>query len=191
MLPVVRPRDAPGVLSNWQLRTVLVGLAMGAALCIYLLVHGTGGGTTPKAAATTTSVHLRAPSAYDPQGGDGENDAAAPRATDGNPSTFWQTETYADAPSLDKSGVGLVLDAGKTVSLRRITVVTSTPGFEAEIKAGSTPHSFPDVVSGSQTVGKRAHFDLTSGAHRYYLLWITRLGPRFHNARIIQVDGSG
>ncbi|MGZ4440775.1 MAG: protein kinase domain-containing protein, partial [Gaiellaceae bacterium] len=40
VLPVVRPRDAPGVLSNWQLITVLAGLAVGAALCIYVLVHG-------------------------------------------------------------------------------------------------------------------------------------------------------
>jgi serine/threonine protein kinase len=189
VIPVVRPRDAPGVLSNWQLRTVLVGLAIGAALCIYLLIHGTGGGKSPSATVSGV-VALRSPTAYDPDGTNGENNSAAYRATDGNPSTFWQTETYKDAPSLDKAGVGLVLDARKVVPLHQITVVTSTPGFTAEIKAGPTPSSFPFVVSGSQTVGARTHFDLTPGSHRYYLLWITRLGPRYQYARVSQVSGS-
>ena len=188
VLPVVRPRDAPGVLSNWQLRTVLLGLAVGAALCVYLLVHGTGGKSP--AAAGTAVVHLRATTAYDPFGTGGENNAEAPKATDGNPATFWQTETYQDAPSLDKKGVGLVLDAGKAVPLHRITLVTSTPGFKAEIKAGSTPGSFPDIVSGLETVGTHAHFDLTSGSHRYYLLWITSLGPHAKFVRVIQISGS-
>ena len=188
VIPPVRSRAAPGVLSNWQLRTVLLGLAIAGAIGIYVLVHGTGG-TSPAVTAAAT-VHLRAARAYDPYGTNGENDAAAPRATDGNPDTFWQTETYQDAPSLDKKGVGLVLDAGKTVPLHRITVDTSTPGFLAEIRAGPTPNSFPDVVSRTVTVGTHAQFDLTGGSHRYYLLWIMRLGGNNHSARIIQVGGS-
>ena len=188
VLPVVRPRDAPGVLSNWQLITVLAGLAIGAALCIYLLVRGPG----KSSPATTASsiVRLHAPTAYDPYGTGGENNSAAPLATDGKLSTYWQTETYQDAPSLDKKGVGLVLDAGKAVPLHRITIVTSTPGFTAEIKAGPTRTSFPDVVADPQTVGRNAHFDLTAGSHRYYLLWITKLAEHPHYARINQVTGS-
>jgi eukaryotic-like serine/threonine-protein kinase len=188
VLPLVRPRDAPGVLSNWQLITVLIGLAIGAGLCVYLLVRGTGKSSPPTTVSSV--VHLHAPTAYDPYGTGGENDSAAPRATDGNPSTYWQTETYKDAPSLDKKGVGLVLDAGKTVPLHRITIVTSTPGFTAEIMAGPTRTSFPDIVADPKTVGRHAHFDLITGSHRYYLLWITKLGPPFHYARIIQVSGS-
>ena len=167
---------------------MLAGLAIGAALCVYLIVHGTS--SKSPAAAGSGVIHLRSPTAYDPDGTGGENNAAAPRATDGNPATFWQTESYADAPSLDKAGVGLVLDAGKDVPLHQITVVTSTPGFVAEIKAGPTPHSFPDVVSGTQTVGKVSHFDLITGSHRYYVLWIMKLGGHFHYARIIQVAGT-
>ena len=76
------------------------------------------------------------------------------------------------------------------MSLHRITVVTSTPGFLAEIRAGPTAHSFRDVVSRTVTVGTHAQFDLTGGSHRYYLLWIMRLGGNYHSARIIQVSGS-
>jgi serine/threonine-protein kinase len=188
VLPVVRPRDAPGVLSNWQLITVLLGLAVGAGLCIYLLVRGTN--SKSPASTASAAVHLRAPTAYDPDGDKHENDSAAPRATDGKLSTYWQTETYQDAPSLDKAGVGLVLDAGKPVPLHRITIVTSTPGFIAEIKAGPTRTSFPDIVADPKTVGSNAHFDLIAGSHRYYLLWITKLGGHFKYARINQVTGS-
>jgi eukaryotic-like serine/threonine-protein kinase len=189
ILPVVRPRDAPGVLSNWQLITVLAGLAIGAALCIYLLVRGTNKPSSPATAASSI-VHLHAPTAYDPYGTGGENDSAAPLATDGKLGTYWQTETYNDAPSLDKKGVGLVLDAGKSVPLHRISIVTSTPGFTAEIMAGPTRTSFPNVVADLKVVGRNAHFDLISGSHRYYLLWITKLGPHFKYARINQVTGS-
>ncbi len=188
ILPVVRPRDAPGVLSNWQLITVLAGLAIGAALCIYLLVRGTH--NKAPASAASTAVHLRAPTAYDPDGDGHENDSAAPLATDGKLGTYWQTESYNDAPSLDKKGVGLVLDAGKSVPLHRISIVTSTPGFTAEIMAGPSPTSFPDVVGDLKVVGRNAHFDLIAGSHRYYLIWITKLGGQFHYARINQVTGS-
>ena len=145
-------------------------------------------GSSPPAAST--SVHLRATTAYDPDGTNGEHNAQAPLATDDLASTGWQTESYRDAPSLGKPGVGLVLDAGRSVSLHRITVVTSTPGFVARIQAGGAPDSFPDIVSTTKTTAARTVFDLTGGPHRYYLLWIMRLGPGFDNARIVQVSGS-
>ena len=64
------------------------------------------------------------------------------------------------------------------------------PGFIAEIKAGPTRTSFPDIVADPKIVGRNAHFDLIAGSHRYYLLWITKLGGHFHYARINQVTGS-
>jgi eukaryotic-like serine/threonine-protein kinase len=179
-----RPR---GARPAWQLPAILAGLVLVAAIGIYLVAFHSNGSSPP---AASKSVHLRATTAYDPDGTNGEHNAQAPLATDNLASTGWQTESYRDAPSLGKPGVGLVLDAGSSVTLHRITVVTSTPGFVARIQAGGAPNSFPDVVSTTQTTAARTVFDLTGGPHRYYLLWIMRLGPGFDNARIVQVAGS-
>ena len=119
----------------------------------------TGRAASRAAAAASAVVHLRAPTAYDPDGTGGENDAAAPRATDGNPEHLLaDRDATTTRRASTRPGVGLVLDAGKAVPLHRITVVTSTPGFIAEIKAGPTPDSFPDIVVGPQTVGTRRAF---------------------------------
>jgi eukaryotic-like serine/threonine-protein kinase len=185
-VPAVRFRP-PGVLSAWQLRAILAGLLIAVAVGVYLVAFRSNSSLP---AAAPKPVHLRATTAYDPDGTNGEHNAQAPLATDNLASTGWQTESYRDAPSLGKPGVGLVLDAGRPVSVHRITVVTSTPGFVARIQAGAAPNSFPDIVSTTKTTAARTVFDLTGGPHRYYLLWIMRLGPGFDNARIIQVGGS-
>jgi eukaryotic-like serine/threonine-protein kinase len=192
-VPAVRVRSkAPSAFFSWRLRSplaaVLAAVLVAAAVGVYLIAFGTGGGSTP--AGVVTAIHLRATTAFDPYGTNGEHNAQAPLATDNNAETFWETENYHDAPSLDKPGVGLVLDAGRPVSLHHITVTTSTPGFVAEIKAGSAADSFPDTVSGKQTTTTRTRFDVSGNAHRYYLLWIVELGPGFHTARISQVTGS-
>jgi tRNA A-37 threonylcarbamoyl transferase component Bud32 len=181
--------------SPWPFVVVLVVLiAIGAEIAA-LLIHRSdsgpgngavsGGGGVPSLAAVT---------AYDPQGTGppGEHNADAPRATDHNGDSYWETERYNDHPSLDgKDGVGLVLDAHRDVQLQKLGFVTSTPGFTAEIKAGDSESGpFPDVVAGSQVVGARASFTIASGKHRYYLIWITRLGGGYPTARINEVSAT-
>jgi hypothetical protein len=134
-----------------------------------------GGGSTPAAAAI---AHLTAVAAYDPPPGDGvERNDLVRDATDGNPSSFWQTERYTTAAFGNlKRGVGLVLDAGKNVKLGSLTVKTPTPGFSAVIKAGDSSSGPFDAVSSDQNVGGTTTFTLhVQNAHRYYLIWITQL----------------
>ena len=109
---------------------------------------GDGGGSAP--------IRLVASNAYDP-GGDGqEHDELVQNATDGHPSTSWETERYGSLTFGNlKDGVGLVLDAGRPVKLRALTVVSDTPGFIADVKAGASSNGPFDTVSGSQTVGGR------------------------------------
>ena len=142
---------------------------------------GGGGSGTPTLSAT---------GAYDPYGTGGENDARAKFATDNNPSTYWETERYYNAPRLNKPGVGLVLDAGSSVQLHQLGVVTSTPGFDAVIRAGDSTTTFPDTVSTSQTVSGTTTFTIVGKPHRYYLLWITRLGQSYNTARVNEVKAS-
>jgi len=130
-------------------------------------------GKDEEGAANPTTVSLSAVGVYDPPPGDGkEHDDLVGNATDGNPETYWTTETYR---AFTKDGVGLVLDAGRDVDLATITVRTTTPGFTAEIKAGESTSSFPDTVAGERTVEDGTQFDIGGGKARYYLLWITRL----------------
>src|SRR5207244_74049 len=130
--------------------------------------------STKGPASVGAAVALSGVGAYDPFGNNGEHDADAPKATDGSRSTFWTTEQYNDAPSLGKAGVGLVLDAGDVAQLSRVTVVTDTPGFTAEIQATNTLGGAPVPVSASRVVGGTTRFEIKRGApERYYIVWIT------------------
>jgi hypothetical protein len=161
-----------------------VAVAGGAAAFYLLGGRGKAGQST---APPVAAVHLRAVAAYDPPPGDGqEDDARVPLATDGNPSTAWITERYATRHFGNlKSGVGLILDAGRAVELRALDVRTDTPGFTATIKAGPSPGGPFATVAGTRTVGGSTSFLLsTNSPERYYLLWITSLspatGPRYY-----------
>jgi serine/threonine-protein kinase len=154
---------------------VALGLAVAAAVLVVVLTNR--GQSSPPALAAV--VHLRAVAAYDPPPGDGvEGNAQLALATDGNPATFWATEHYANRHFGNlKSGVGIVLDAGGSVTVSHLTVTTDTPGFTAEIQAGDSPNGPFHQVSGPQTVSSRTTFDLSNARGSYYVVWITDLGP--------------
>ena len=163
---------------RWPLY-VLLALLGAAAIAAGVLTLGgskakhTGGG----AGATGVPVALSAVSGYDPQGTGGEHDADAPKATDGNASTFWYTEHYNSSSFGGlKDGVGLVLDAGRAAKVARVTVTSDTPGFTARIESGSSPSGPFTPVSGTQTVNASTAFTVSGATARYYVVWITSLG---------------
>ena len=175
-VPVARRRGTRA-LRTLLLSFLAVLLVAGAAIGAYVLTRGLssaddGGdrGTTPAGAV----VALRGVGAFDPFGGDGEHDAEAPNATDGDPATYWTTETYT--AGLAKEGVGLVLDAGVPKGVSRITVQTDTPGFTAEIRSGGSRTGPFRTVADSTAVGASTVFTLRGADARYYVLWITDLG---------------
>jgi len=153
--------------------TALVIVAGVAALIVFV-----GGGTGP-GEASSKPVKLEAAVSFDPQGDDGEeHPSEVPYATDGDPSTYWTTSSYHyPAGGLGKDGVGIVLDAGRRVQPERVVVVSDTPGFTAEIRAGSGQDGpFDDVVAEAAQVGSRKAFDTGDAEARYWLVWITNLG---------------
>jgi eukaryotic-like serine/threonine-protein kinase len=189
--PVVRasvPRPARARRrSRRPLLVVVAGLAIvGAVLAAALLLRGDGnrdgnGGASP---ATGAAIRLVGVGSYDPAPGDGEeHDEAVERATDGDPTTYWTTEEYEDFSGL-KPGVGLVLDAGEPVEASEITLTSDTPGFTAEIQAGTAPSGPFERVSVSKQVGGTTAFPLDGGPAQYYVVWITDLDGR---ARITEV----
>jgi serine/threonine-protein kinase len=173
--------------SRWPIGIALLALLAVAGIVIGLLAsRGSNNGGTP---AASKRVQIAGVTSYDPFGDNKEeNSAAAINTTDRNPATYWSTERYNDAPSLDKPGVGVVLDAGTLVQLAQLTVVTDTPGFTAQVEATNTQGGTPEKISDSKVVGRTTTFDLSAnGPKRYYVIWITKLPPDDHVAHVNEV----
>ena len=173
--------------SRWP---IVIGLL--AALAIAAIVIGliaAGGTNNGGAPAADKRVEVSGVTSYDPFGDNKEeHSAAAFNITDGNPTTYWSTERYNDAPSLGKPGVGVVIDGGTLVDLAQLVVVTDTPGFTAEIDATNTEGGTPAKVSDSKVVGKTTTFEISSnGPKRYYVIWITKLPPGLNYAHVNEV----
>jgi predicted Ser/Thr protein kinase len=179
---------------------LLLVLGAGAALAVYLVNvggsdNGAGAtqptvgpttqlvGTTPSTTAAPKVLKLVAATSYDPEGDNTESQYLAPRAIDGNPATFWRTETYKGSQNdlAGKGGVGLVLDAGQAVTGKQLRVSTPTPGWTAKVfvtKSATIPAQLTGwtVASPSFTTsGPTTTVTLHGPSARYFLVWITRL----------------
>jgi eukaryotic-like serine/threonine-protein kinase len=170
-----RKRRRLGVL--WPIAAVLGVLAVAALAALGALALRDDGNGGPQA-APNTPMKLVGIDSFDPEGDNKEeHDEAVARATDGDPETFWYTEDYGD---FTKSGVGLVLDAGRTVQPKSLTITTDTPGFTAEIRAGDSPQGPFDPVSQSATIENRRRYNLTDAKARYFVVWITDVSGSAH-----------
>jgi eukaryotic-like serine/threonine-protein kinase len=162
------------------LLTLLGALILAAVLGGLYLARGDGDGNAAAGATAGAALKLTALTSYDPQGDDGaEHPEAVPRATDGDPSTYWTTSTYEDFAAT-KDGVGLVLDAGTRTSVGSVTVRSDTPGFTAEVQTGSTPDGPFETVGADKTIGASTTFELDDVTTRYLVVWITALDGRAH-----------
>ena len=166
----------------WPIAAVLGVFAVSALAAFGVIMLRDGDGSPQ--AAPNAPVRLTGVGSFDPPPGDNaEHDGEAPLATDGNTETYWTTETYQDF-SNSKNGVGLVLDARREVEPSAIAVLSETPGFQAEIRAGNSRQGPFEPVSTSQTVASETSFDLSEAKARYFVVWITDLDGR---ARINEI----
>jgi len=168
-----RPEPVPRRRSRWSLVLVLTGLALGAiAAGLFLFGDVTSSGKDTGGGP----IKLRAVAIYDPPPGDGsEHEDMIGNATDGDPTTFWETEEYADLHAL-KEGVGIVFDAGRSVSPKEIVVRASGTGLRARIQTGSSPTTATQFASQTLNIDGRATFKIVRGVPaRYYMLWITQV----------------
>jgi hypothetical protein len=173
-----RRRQRSGGLS-FPVLPVLFGLLLLAAVAggISLATRDDAPGS---GAAGGQPVQLEGVASFDPQGDDKvEHPERVGDATDNDPATYWTTSTYEDFSS-SKQGVGLVLDAGSKRALRQIAVTTDTPGFTAEIQAGSSRSGPFQTVGESKAVGAATTWDLDGTEAQYYVIWITDLNGSAH-----------
>jgi hypothetical protein len=116
-----------------------------------------------------------------------ENDAAAGYAIDQNPATSWQSQYYLGNPVFGglKAGSGLILDMGRAVRLRSVTVIFGpAPGADVAIMVGnddtlaaSTLPTFTTVAAADGIGGKHSFRITRSARGRYVLIWFTKLPP--------------
>ena len=174
-IPSPGRRAARPARSAWPFVLLAAAGVAVAALVLGALALRHGSGSSEKTLPPTAHVRLAGIGAYDPNGDGHEHDDAAGRATDGNPATFWYTEHYR---SFDKPGVGLVLDAGRPARVASLRVTSDSPGFQAQVLAGSSASSGFHPVSGKETLGGSSTIAIPAGSPaRYYVLWITKLPP--------------
>ncbi len=168
---------------------LLGALAIAAVVVGLLTLHG----GSQSAAAVGAPITIAGVGAYDPYGDGTENDSDAPKATDGNVTTYWATENYnSGLAGVRKAGVGLVLDARGVVQLSRITLVTDTPGFSAEIRATNIQGTPGEKVSDKIVVGRTTRFAINSSTpKRFYVVWITELPPGGHFVHVNEAHAFG
>jgi serine/threonine kinase PknH len=136
---------------------------------------------TPTASASTGTQVVAGTTAtdLDPQGEDKEeNPQLAPLVVDGDPATSWRSQTYTQqlGPGGLKTGVGLVVDLGASVDVRRIRV--DLVGSPTDISVFVTPDP-PTAVAGlTPVVTETAQTRLDAPVEatgRYVVVWLTSL----------------
>lgn len=219
--PFVLPRRAPaGFDDDWTLippagsraPTVIAagmlflgGLGIGIATTL-LATENDGPPASAPTAAKATPPQPAAPApgtpvalvpqafAIDPYGGDGEHQAQARLAVDGNPATAWTTQRYATG-ALGKPGVGLAVTGVRPAAARRITIRTPTPGFRAAIygapggrPAPGSPRAGWVRLAGASTVRSGVPIRLAASPRmRHWLVWIVALAPGRKSAEIAEI----
>ncbi len=118
---------------------------------------------------------------FDPQGDPpSENPDRAAFAVDRDPSTTWTTETYRQqlGPGGLKTGVGLVLDLGRSRSVQSVTLrMVGKPTAVSLYLTDTAPTTIDDLTPVStDTVGRESTLTLTDApAGRYLTVWLTAL----------------
>jgi serine/threonine-protein kinase len=180
----------------------LIVLAAVGAVAVTLLIglnkthRGTGkrADVAPPPGLQEIQLGQRAATDFDPLGDKVEHTDSTSAVVDGDPASTWSTEGYRSG-SLQKAGVGIVIDASPGVAARQLELRTPTPGFEATIYVAPTeiPATAPPAgwtaVSATSKVSSREKFDLdTAGqSFRRYLVWITKLPPGAKRAEISEI----
>jgi len=168
----------PLILAALTAGTLVAGLALGR-----LEVGGPFLVRVPDEAEARPSatVPIRAATDFDVEGDGSERSELVDLAFDGDPETFWKTETYnsADLGGI-KDGVGMLFDLGESRSIDQLTLRTSLPGWAFQLQGSNDASSFsPPLpsVDGDTTfiASPTKSVPFVPVQFRYFLVWITEL----------------
>jgi hypothetical protein len=191
--------DEPPGRSWLRLAAALAGVLVLVLAIVFAFNLGRGsvlpdGDEDAQAGAQTTGASEQGPKAVEvdsvsdfdpPPGGNGEENAeTAPLAVDGDPTTAWRTSTYFDPLSLQKPGVGLMVDLGKPVDVADVRLTLLGAGTELELRAAPGADAAPTALAQTRRVAAQsgAGTEVTLAPRqpvttRYLLIWLTDLPP--------------
>jgi hypothetical protein len=141
----------------------------------------------PSAAASPASQPASRPLevvsvvAFGPGGtSDGDNPGLASRILDVSTDQPWYTQWYA-TPEFGglRSGTGLLLDLGETVTVRDVQLVLGAePGADIQVGVGNSPSTDLPTMASTSGAGGTVRLTATAPARgRYVLIWFTQLPP--------------
>jgi serine/threonine protein kinase len=115
---------------------------------------------------------------FDPLGNGEENPGRVPFAYDGDKNTAWRTVTYYNK-SLDKPGVGLLVDLGAPRSIGRVTLNLVGNGTDLQVltsnEVGKRPKDFDLMAQATEANEKVRLKSPRPASARYVLVWLTDL----------------
>lgn len=186
--------EPPG--RSWMRLAIAIGGVMVLVLAIVFAFNLGRDSTTPEedaAASTSDEPSQVAPQAlaldasnlsdFDPEGdGQEENPDTVPLAVDGNPATAWRTSTYFDPLSLQKSGVGLMVDLGEPTEVSDVRLTMIGAGTDLELRAAPDASAAPTSPEQMRVLAEEAGAgtDVTLAPDRpvttqFLLVWLTEL----------------
>lgn len=144
----------------------------------------TGAGAGTNGGGTGTVVALSAAHSYNPLGDGTEHEETVGNLIDGNPSTEWATEHYAN-PAFGnlKSGVGAYVELARPGPVSRLVISSPSSGWQYEIfeldGTGAPPSlsGWGAPVARGTVGGSTTTVGLPHRSTGLVLLWITNLGP--------------
>jgi serine/threonine-protein kinase len=181
----------------WLTLAAVLGIGAIAAIAAFVIASTHRGVGAPSGLGSTghevdVPLDETAVYQYNPFGTTPENPSTVGYAIDGNRATSWSTASYVDGV-LGKSGVGLYVDAAPGLRANEAVVATPTPGFHFQIwgsnhvrgityttvaRPGISPSTLGWTLLRSALARRTTTVDLGHVAkRRFYLLWITDLGP--------------
>ncbi len=199
-VPIVARRFDPTAL---VLIIVVIAVIIGVIIAIRTLFSGfapgspSTEGSAPSQSASASAPAAAAPSAaatpapaaaggppviasattIDPSDTDGEHQEDAAKAFDGNPTTFWYTQTYKRADFAGfKPAVGYAITLTTKTTVNSVTLHSNSTGGHVEIRATDAAHPTDGPVLASGSFGPESDFPLVPPPDTQSLvLWITEL----------------
>lgn len=118
---------------------------------------------------------------FDPLGDQNEHNEAAGRALDGNPESFWYTQSYTTRTFGGiKPGVGLILEFEDPQPVEMLQVAASRSGWAVQVyeadAVGATLEAWGEPIAEYDELGEQATLDVPDISVTAMLLWVTDLG---------------
>jgi serine/threonine-protein kinase len=172
---------------------VVASLILAGAIVALILLASQPGSSRRGAPAITVPPappHIDSVTVYMNNDRAPDNPTETYKTFDGNPATYWSTETYRNRRFGNLySGIGLSIQLDQAAPLHTLSVTSPSFGWAAEVFVSSSPVPSGQPVSewgqpvDAQTgIAGNATFHLGGRSGRYVLLWLTNLGPEDHAA---------